>query len=139
MIGFRIAQNELNDIMRRFQRYNGDTQRKIDIEIKKSALRISTKAKVLSPVNTGRLRSSIHWLFKGMKTNYRYTDSEGNTFTGDLGIEVKRGAVVGTNVNYAESVENGDVRTKNGRQPFLKPAYQQDMPKLLEGIKRIFN
>lgn len=138
MIGYKIDQHELNTIMKRFRKYNKKQQEAIDNEIKKSAVRITTKAKRYSPVRTGRLRASLHWLIKGKNTNYRYRDNEGNTFTGELGVQVKEGAIVGTNVHYAERVETREVNTETGRQPFLQPAYLEDIPKLLRGIKKVF-
>lgn len=67
----------------------------LDQAIRKSALRVERDAKILVPVDTGLLRSSIT------------TSVQGNT------------AVVGTSIEYAAKVELG---IGQRRQPYLTPA-----------------
>lgn len=70
--------------------------------ITKSAFRVEREAKILSPVDTGRLRSSIN-------TSYGF---------GPLGI----GAKVATNTEYAIFVHEGTARMK--ARPFMKQAVE---------------
>ncbi len=72
-------------------------------EILKTAIKVEGAAKRLSPVDTGRLRSSIH-------------HEIGRDYLGPF-------AIVGTDVNYGIYVELG---TRYARaQPFLRPALYQ--------------
>jgi HK97 gp10 family phage protein len=69
-------------------------------EVLKRALQVESRAKMLCPVDTGRLRSSIT----------SAVEKEGDTIVG----------VVGTNVEYASYVEFGTSRLE--AHPFLIPA-----------------
>ena len=64
------------------------------------ALKVQGQAKVLTPVDTGRLRQSISY-----KTN---TESDGELDTNVIEGE----AIIGTNVEYAPYVEMGTSRQK---------------------------
>lgn len=64
------------------------------------AVQVERLAKILCPVDTGRLRSSIAWRFD--------RDARGLF------------AAIGTNVSYAAPVEFGTSRQRP--QPFLRPA-----------------
>lgn len=75
-----------------------------------SALNIQREAKQRTPVDTGRLRSSIR-----------------ATISGD-----QLGAVVGTDVEYAPFVEHGTNRMQ--AQPFLFPAFEAERPKFLAAL-----
>lgn len=74
-------------------------------------LLIETDAKLFCPVDTGRLRSSIH----------AEPDSNG------------LGGTVGTNVEYAETIEFGS-RTHRA-QPYLFPAFEKNRPAFLANLK----
>jgi len=73
----------------------------------KAALRVERDAKILVPVDTGLLRSSIT------------TNVEGNT------------AEVGTSIEYAAKVELG---IGQRRQPFLTPALNQNRDQIKQDI-----
>ena len=86
--------------------------------VNESALEIGTMAMKLCPVDTGRLRSSIHPTF----------------FLNHMAADI------GTNVFYAPHVEFGTSRQR--AQPFLFPAFEMERPNFernlrnrLEGLK----
>jgi len=55
-----------------------------------------------------RLRNSVHWFTKNKNKNFRYADSEGNSFNGRLKVKAKTNELIlGTNVLYAEDIEKG--------------------------------
>lgn len=78
----------------------------------KSAYKVESKAKSLTPVDTGRLRSSI--------------TTDDNSTEGSIEIEI------GTDVEYAPYVEYGT--TKQAEQPFLNPALNSEIPKILTEV-----
>lgn len=94
------------------------TDRKSDAiraQVATSALAIDRTAKQLVPVDTGRLRGSIHPIFSNQ------------------GLD----AQVVTNVEYAAAVEFG---TRYQRaQPYLFPAAEQERQKFLAAMKRILS
>lgn len=81
--------------------------------VKETAYNIETDAKFLAPVDTGRLRSSIT------------TDIEKDGLA----------AEIGTNVEYAEWVEDGT--STQMAQPYMKPAAVENEEAFVEGMKRI--
>lgn len=80
--------------------------------IAETALLIETDAKLLAPVDTGRLRASIH------------AEIAPNGLS----------AVVYTNVSYAPAQEFGTRRHR--AQPFLFPAYEKNRAAFLANMKR---
>lgn len=74
--------------------------------MKMTGLDITREAKLRSPVDTGRLRSSIHPKFKPSES-FIYTDNGGKVHQGGLKEPVEEGkvVVVGTNVEYAMKME----------------------------------
>lgn len=83
--------------------------------LSKACLMVVRDAKILCPVDTGRLRSSITHEIKGI--------------TGK----------VGTNVEYARAVEIGseDPEFKRAPQPYLRPALHKNEKKILQMFKKI--
>lgn len=71
-----------------------------------TALDITREAKTRCPVDTGRLRSSIHPKMKP-SDSFIYADNGGKTYSGGLKEPVQEGkeVVVGTNVEYAMKQE----------------------------------
>lgn len=112
-------------------------------KVKKSMLEImrvevETKAKFSVPVDTGRLRSSIHTMEEG--TDYKYSDSEGNRYEGTLStLKINKNEVaVGTNVNYAEKIHNKGGRGGKGAK-FLEIPFTKAVPNLLKKIEEVIN
>ena len=111
------------------------------------------------PVDTGRLRASIHTKFKnGMSKQYTpesetYSDNEGNTFDGTLSGKLTIDSViVGTNVEYAEKInriggggENskrtvgGMKRSKGYGKGFFDNAVKNGEMRLLAEMKNLIN
>ena len=81
--------------------------------VKETAYKIEADAKRLAPVDTGRLRASIN------------TDIEQDGLV----------AEIGTNVEYAEWVEDGT--SKSPAQPYMKPAAFKNEEPFIEGMKKI--
>ena len=83
-------------------------------------IKIANQAKALCPVDLGRLRGSITVQGRGVGT----APTSGEVQAGDV-ISFQGKAdevVVGTNVNYAEYVEYGTVRSR--AQPYMRPAVE---------------
>ena len=77
---------------------------------------------------TGRLWASIHVEHERLK-NYKYSDNEGNTYNGSLGLQVDIGEVyVGTNVEYGDKIENKD--------SFLRDSWNKNIGNLVSKIKK---
>lgn len=85
----------------------------IRAQVAESAINIDREAKNLCPVDTGRLRASIH-----------------PEFSAD-GLD----AQVVTNVEYSQYVELGTSRQP--AQPFLFPAAEKEQPKFINAMKKI--
>jgi len=78
---------------------------------------VERDAKINAPVDTGRLRNSIAT---------RLSESSSNNIS----------AEVGTNVQYAKSVEYGTSRM--GAQPYLYPALENNKQKILKMLAKAF-
>lgn len=89
-------------------------------------------------IDTGRLRNSITFNVskKGNKT-YNYKDDNGKGYTDSkIGAVSEEDTVyVGTNVEYAQFVENGTSRYPHPR-PFIKPAASEHGDEYAAIIKR---
>lgn len=104
-------------------------------QIDKTALNIAREAKKGAPVDTGRLRSSIHVNRPG-KSAHRYT-VRGRSYSDPVaGYSGSLTRAVGTNVKYAAAHEFGTRHM--AARPFLGPAYQQEIPNYLRAMKKIF-
>lgn len=95
-------------------------QAKVERAIDAAALRCEAGAKKNCPVDTGRLRSSIHG-------GYPVIGGMGNTYT--------YSRTVGTNVNYAWYVELGTY--KMSAQPFLMPGFLIAVAKLQQQYSKM--
>jgi hypothetical protein len=106
-----------------------------------TALDITREAKLRSPVDTGRLRSSIHPKMKP-SDSFSYSDNTGKTFTGGLKEPVEQGkeVVVGTNVEYAMKQEIAKSFLHGGviaATPALKRRLKQLAAKVVGGKPNI--
>lgn len=108
--GIAQAQKELNKYVSR------KTKELVD-ETNKAALKVERGAKRRAPVDTGRLRSSIH----AVPTNS--VDEETGVRTG------KEDSAVVTNVVYAPFQEFIN--------PYLFPAWENERKEYIENVKRI--
>lgn len=110
--------------------YRAKVHRNLSNEIQATALEIDRGAKREVPVDTGRLRASIHPQFKST-TGFQYADGEGGLFDGL--IQVNLGifeAIVGTNVQYAQKIED--------QTQFLETASKSAQRSFEQRLKKIF-
>ena len=110
------------------------------------------KTKTNIPVDTGRLRASIHTKRIG-KPNHQYTDREGNSYNGTITGQVSREqVVVGTNVEYAEYINDfggggpfsrrtvkGAKRPKGYGKGFFDKAVANGEKRLIERMEKLIN
>lgn len=89
------------------------------------------------PVQTGRLRASITYTYQGQSSfRHEYTDDDGKGFHQDVGAAGDEPSVyVGTNVEYAPSVELGDGAKRKPRH-FLKKAMENHIGEYKELIEK---
>lgn len=85
--------------------------------VEKTAYKIEADAKKNAPVDTGRLRSSID------------TDVERDSKS------IK--AEIGTDVEYAETIEYGSSKQK--AQPYMNPSFNKNANKFQDEIKKIID
>ena len=113
--------------------------------VNQALLAIESRAKDKSPVDTGRLRSSIHAVGIGLSDNYRYSiqASDGQpaaTYDGALtdadGTDEGIG-YVGTNVEYAPEQEFGGNSGNKGGHKFLTLATAEIIPKMNIELSRL--
>jgi hypothetical protein len=94
-----------DQLIKDFDRLTGEVQQAMIDELRVTGFMIESAYKIGVPVDTGRLRSSIHTEHSD-QTSFSYSDSKGNTFNGSLGYKLERTQViVGTNVEYANKIE----------------------------------
>lgn len=81
-------------------------------------------AKENCPVDTGRLRNSITYATSQYSGVGIYTDKNGNSYSDGTakGTPKKNDVYIGTNVEYAQSVETKDSNHKTGQAHFLRDA-----------------
>lgn len=110
MSEIEIEVKGLNELKINMEKYDAKIRQKLDDIIQSAALNILSDAKRHAPVDTGRLRNSIHY-----------------EKTGEAAAEV------GTNVEYAIVQEFGS--SKMRAHPFMRPAADENAPKLVADIK----
>jgi HK97 gp10 family phage protein len=105
------------DGLEEFNRFIENVTTQIESEVSafigETAYKIERDAKLLCPVDTGRLRQSIH-------TQYNAGEFK---------------ATVGTNVEYSTSVEFGTIRQRP--QPYMIPAFTKWKQKYIDGLEEI--
>jgi ribosomal protein L13E len=101
-----------DQLIKDFDRLTGEVQQAMIDELRVTGFMIESAYKIGVPVDTGRLRSSIHTEHSD-QTSFSYSDSKGNTFNGSLGFKLQpTQVVVGTNVVYANKIEYKGGKTK---------------------------
>lgn len=98
------------------EKIEGLLQEAVDRILWKMGAKAEGFAKDKTPVDTGRLRNSITFVTKADEgKTIQYSDEYGNEFSYQVGTGLEDNAVaIGTNVEYAEEVENGG-RGRAGR------------------------
>lgn len=109
-----IPQAEVRGLLRSVKAWELRKQGQIQTLIAETALKVERDAKRLAPVDTGRLRASIH---------------------SDLSEIAQMAATVEAATDYAAFVELGTSRMS--ARPYLRPAYEAAMPGFIEELKRI--
>ena len=93
--------------LKRFAKVRKDTLQKVKNAVKSAGFVTDRNAKKLAPVDTGRLRASIHPEFKDT-ASFTYTVPGVGTFSGKLDERPKDdfSVIIGSNVSYAEKQED---------------------------------
>jgi ribosomal protein L13E len=101
-----------DQLVKKFDSLTAEVQQAMIDELRVTGFMIESAYKIGVPVDTGRLRSSIHTEHSD-QTSFSYSDSKGNTFNGSLGFKLQpTQVVVGTNVIYAPKIEYQGGKTK---------------------------
>jgi hypothetical protein len=134
MIRLTIPVADINKARQSVMEIDIDVTDAVADVINQATLAIETRAKEFAPVDTGRLRASIHAVSFAVADNYQYEFGNGvlDVARNNKG---KSSAYVGTNVEYAMDQEFGleGVRAKK----FLTRATEEIRPKLVEELNRI--
>lgn len=91
-------------------------------------------AKMLCPVDTGRLRNSIVHAIPGQVLNKQYKNNAGDVvgeYNGALPPDEsghKFVVTIGTNVEYAPYIELGTHNPQRAPRPYLRPAIENHLP-----------
>lgn len=106
------------------------TGSKVHKVLVEAANEMATEAKMGSPVDTGRLRASIHAKTRSTDS-FNYSNDKGESFDGGLKEKVREGtdAVVGTNVHYAFDQEAKHQFLLNAKQR-IEPYLQKNLDKI---------
>lgn len=113
--GTKVGIEGGKEIAAKFEKIGREVKNELEQALVTSGLRVERDAKLNTPVDSGRLRSSI---------NHRLIDSE----TDQPVVEV------GTNVEYAKFVEHGT--SKQSAQPFLLTAYLGNRKNILKELAK---
>lgn len=122
------------DVIKKTKLYSDRVLKEAKDELMTTALEIETEAKKGSPVDTGRLRSSVHVITKNTDS-YTYKDKRGNNFNGAVngtGADLNKLRLsVGTNVVYSPIQE--------AKNMFLRDAINKKGKGLVKRISDILN
>lgn len=155
MIKIAIKDSTLREAFNNLDKYAAHVREGLKKEVVRTAYAIDAQAKSNAPVDTGRLRGSIHPEFS----------------KGSLNVSIPiNGAVVGTNVEYSRLIEEGfngtqvvkahprhvskvfgntlaggivqfvksHTRKVNRKaHPYLRPAANSEFPKFIANIKKM--
>lgn len=102
-----IEVKNAKEISKMFEQFGKEGGEALQRALFVTALEGSSEAKINCPVVTNRLRSSIHAENRKTKTT-SYVDKNGVAYNGKLDVAFNElDAAFGTNVVYAETVNNG--------------------------------
>lgn len=134
MITLSIPEKDIEKMMKSVLEIKGEVTKEMAGVINQGMLAIETRAKEFAPVDTGRLRASIHAVPYGKADSYQYEFGDG-TLDVARNNEGKPVAFVGTNVEYAQAQEFGETGTR--AKKFLTRATEEIRPKLVEELNKI--
>lgn len=132
-LNIKFDEKQLNRIKKRLEKMSSEKGKAVQDKLIKGAIAVQADAKVniqqANHIDTGRLINSI--VFESNKNKAgRYSDSEGNSFDGDLGVSLGLyDVVVGTNVNYAAKIEYDYT-------PFLRRAFYKNRSVTIDKIEK---
>lgn len=109
MIKAEFTDDSVKSLLKDLEKYGESQHKKTKDNLHESGINIESASKnritADEHVDTGRLRSSIHYESSTVNNNFRYSDDEGNSFDGSLGVNPDELEVyVGTNVQYANKI-----------------------------------
>jgi len=128
-----IEVKNAKEISKMFSDFGKDGEKALQGALFVTALEGASEAQMPKncPVITGRLRSSIHAENKKTSVNV-YKDRNGLTFNGKLMAAFNEiDAAFGTNVSYAESVNN--------RNEFMEAGAAKAEERVMENVVRAYN
>lgn len=126
---------EMKGLIDKLENLPKEVEKKMVQELRVTGLMIETDYKIAVPVDTGRLRSSIHTEHSDFR-NFNYTNKQGEIFDGKLSIDpTNKQVVVGTNVVYSTIIEErgGKIMGKDA----LATAFQKNTSGLLDRLMKL--
>jgi hypothetical protein len=135
-VGINIDKREIANLIKDFEDLSLDIQKKMEDEIILSAIQIRDAYLIAVPVDTARLRSSIHFE-SGRQVGYSYTDDPGNRYDGTFSNAPKDNEVfVGTIVEYSGAIEARGGTDSVG-QNALAQAFDAIVPAMIKRLENI--
>ena len=136
MIKAEFTDDSVRSLLKDLQKYGESQAKKTKDNLHEAGINIesASKNKITEDghVDTGRLRSSIHYESSTVNRNYRYSDNEGNSFDGSLGVNPSEFEVyVGTNVVYADKIRQIN--------DFLFPPAEKEKAELIRRLRHQLN
>lgn len=135
-ITVNISEKEIQksiDILRKVVTATGDVAQD---ELHKSGMNIETAAKQEVPVDTGRLRSSIHFESSEINRSFTYADQRGNSYSGKFNVTPRPLEVyAGTNVEYAYDIHRMGGKGGKG-EGFLLKAHESEKIMLIRRLNQ---
>lgn len=133
MIEAKFTDKSINNVLKDLQKLGDKVAKSTKDNLHEAGINIesASKKKITSDdhVDTGRLRSSIHYESSTVNKAFKYTDDNGNSFSGSLNVSPDDLEVfVGTNVDYAENIRKID--------DFLFPPAEAEKADLLKRLKK---
>ena len=136
MIKAEFTDDSVRSLLKDLQKYGESQAKKTKDNLHEAGINIesASKNKITEDghVDTGRLRSSIHYESSTVNRNFRYSDNQGNSFNGDLGVSIDDLEVyVGTNVVYANKIRKIN--------DFLFPPAEKERTQLIRRLRQQLN
>src|SRR5690554_1303384 len=133
MIEAKFTDESIKNVLKDLQKLGESVAKKTKDNLHEAGINIESGAKEKitadGHVDTGRLRSSIHYESSTVNKAFRYSDENGNSYDGTLGVDPSEFEVyVGTNVEYADKIRRID--------DFLFPPAEAEKNKLLKRLKK---
>jgi len=130
MLGFSVS-NSMEG-----KRYDKALEHAILQGLETAGIVIEGEAVTRAPLKTGRLKGSITYAVRGKRS---YARSPAGPMDEVSAPSDRYTLYVGTNVEYAQHVEYGTVRTRGAKKPYLVPALinrARDVQKIVRDTMR---